>query len=196
MRFKVKSGNTTFTIASGDEYFIIQDFTKHDIQSDKLTFTFNAETGDYQCTIENPSYATLRALERDKLYFGISTCDITDSAQDHWSGKVQSQYRPRRLFSDNENGKKVYWRCQQNNRFKITDLNNISFNIQSMSAPHQLVAQGEWVLTNIDKYGWPMSVFKDKISVDYKFVLVGLDGRVIRSYKNIYTVELISSREV
>lgn len=64
MRFKIKSGDVTFYIASADTNFVFQDnsdYTEYDV----LKFTFNAETGDYQCWIENPSVGTQRAFDRE-----------------------------------------------------------------------------------------------------------------------------------
>ena len=85
-------------------------------------------------------------------------------------------------------GPRRYWRVR--NTFKVEDLSNISFNIHSLPIPKKLHNQGSWVLNRIDKYEWAQSTFKDKVTLDYKFILVHEDGRAIKSYKTIYTVEL------
>ena len=187
MRFKIKSGDTTFYIASADTNFVFQDnsdYTEYDV----LRFTFNAETGDYQCQIENPSVSTQRAFDRNKLYLGISSCDITNEVQDHrkCAGTTQKRYRPYRQSSSD--GPRRYWRVR--NAFKVKDLSNISFNIHSIRIPKKLHHQGSWVLSRIDEYKWSQSTFKDKVTLDYKFILVYENGRAIKSYKTIYTVEL------
>ena len=197
MRFKIKSGDTTFYIASADTNFVFQDnsdYTEYDV----LKFTFNAETGDYQCWIENPSNTTLNALEHEDLYLGISTCDIGTRTShedthpaDNEDGKrfrrTIDQCRPYRITSE---GNRVMWRVCKQDRTCITDLSHVHINIYNTSIPYKLRSQGHWVLKCIKKYDWPESVYKDKVSVDYKFILIGRYGRAIKSYKTIYTVEL------
>ena len=139
MRFKIKSGDTTFYVASADTNFVFQDnsdYTEYDV----LRFTFNAETGDYQCQIENPSVSTQRALSRGTLYFGISACDIASEAHDHlaWANKTQVMYRP--YTQSKPDGPRRYWRTRK--RFKVDDLSNISFNIHSLRIPKKLHNQG------------------------------------------------------
>ena len=56
--------------------------------------------------------------------------------------------------------------------------------------PEGLWKQGQWYLRNIDKYNWPQEGFKNKLYIEYKFILSDGSGRAIKTYNNIYSVEL------
>jgi hypothetical protein len=185
-RFIIKDTNTKFKLMCGNTSFVFQDnsdYTEYDV----LKFTFNEETGDYQCWIENPSVGTQRAFERDWLRLGISTCDIVRNLGDKYPNKTCAKYRKSKKSTNKQNN--IYWRSRWS--ILIDNINGFSFNINKcLKLPEGLWRQGQWYLKNIDKYGWPESGFKNKLFVEYKFILIDGSGRAIKTYKNIYSVEL------
>lgn len=118
---------------------------------------------------------------------GISTCDICRNLGDKYPNKTCAKYRkPKKSTKKQHN---IYWRNRRS--VQIDNISGFSFNInERLRLPAGLRRQGQWYLKNIDRYNWPEEGFKNKLSVEYKFILVDGSGRAIKTYNNIYSVEL------
>ena len=185
-RFRVYSDNAKFDLTANKEKFVPYD----DYEYNKLTVSYDEENGVYHFSLSNPSVSVLRAFDNGKLWIGVSMADITSHGYDHRCKVPRKTMNDNRPYNITKNKKRAYWKRKTYSNTIIENLNEFTFNINKIRKPYGLKRQKEWVQLRIEEYGWPASVLKDKVELKYKFILVGPQGRVLKSYSDVYTIEI------